>query len=136
MDSTRFFMPQWEGFQQEMGFAQAVRSKGDLLHISGTAALDGDAKVVFPDDLAAQMDYVYSRIGDTLSAFSLGFANLVRQTVYTTDMTTLLEAVFNKIPNKYFGKSGPIPATTAIMVAGLTHSQLVIEIQATAAFPG
>jgi len=118
----------WEQQQTEMGFSQAVKV-GDTVWLSGTASLDHDFVPVYPNDLGAQMAFVYARIRETLGRFSLGFRHVVRENMYVTDMAALVSALPYR---KSIYGNGPFPTSTTIQVNQLLQPGLMIEIEVTA----
>jgi enamine deaminase RidA (YjgF/YER057c/UK114 family) len=118
----------WEATQKSLGYSQAVKV-GDTVYVSGTASLNEKFEALYPDDLAAQMRFIYQRIGESLAKFSLGFGHVVRENMYVTDMAALLPALgFRK---SIYG-DGPFPASTTVEVSKLLLPGLVIEIEITA----
>jgi 2-iminobutanoate/2-iminopropanoate deaminase len=118
----------WEQQQAALGYSQAIKV-GDTVWLSGTASLDHDFVPVYPDDLGAQMTFVYARIRETLAKFSLGFRHVVRENMYVTDMTALVPALPYR---KSIYGSGPFPTSTTIQVSQLLLPGLMIEIEVTA----
>jgi 2-iminobutanoate/2-iminopropanoate deaminase len=118
----------WEQHQIELGYSQAVKV-GDTVWLSGTASLDRDFEPVHPNDLDAQMVFIYARIRETLGRFSLGFRHVVRENMYVTDMTALMAALPYR--RSIYG-NGPFPTSTTIQVNQLLMPGLMIEIEVTA----
>jgi enamine deaminase RidA (YjgF/YER057c/UK114 family) len=118
----------WESAQHSLGYSQGVQV-GDTVWLSGTAALDQDFTPVSPGDLAAQMSFIYQRIGESLAKLSLDFRHVVRENMYVTDMAALIEALpFRK---SIYG-DGPFPTSTTVQVSRLLLPELAIEIEVTA----
>jgi 2-iminobutanoate/2-iminopropanoate deaminase len=107
--------------EQNIGFCQAVRT-GNLLFVSGAAG-----KGEMPQAIAA----AYDKIGKTLAAYHLGFANIVKETVYTTDIDALKAS--NDARKAYYGEI--FPAATWVQVNRLYSPKMVIEIEVVAVFP-
>ncbi|MFD0849332.1 RidA family protein [Sphingosinicella xenopeptidilytica] len=131
-DSDRFFLPEWQAAQRDIGFAQAV-SDGRLLHVSGTTSLDADFRPLNVGDFNAQLEFVYRQIGRTLAEFGLGFGDVVREVMYVTDMDALAAAI--PLRKAFYG-NGPFPASTGIEVRRLLFPELLVEIQVDALLPG
>jgi enamine deaminase RidA (YjgF/YER057c/UK114 family) len=118
----------WESAQHSLGYSQGVQV-GDTVWLSGTAALDQNFAPVFPGDLAAQMSFIYQRIGESLAKLSLNFHHVVRENMYVTDMAALINALpFRK---SIYG-DGPFPTSTTVQVSQLLLPELAIEIEVTA----
>lgn len=119
----------WTETQHALGYTQGIRV-GPTVYISGTAALDKEFQVVSPDDLGAQMRYVYERIGESLRDCGVDFGNVVRENMYVTSIEALL-------PHMEYRKSmygdGPFPTSTTLEVQKLFAPGLMIEIEVTAA---
>jgi len=110
-----------EAIEKEIGFCAAVRS-GSTLHVSG---------VVGQGSMDAAVRSVYERLGKTLEANGLTFANVVRETVYATDLDAFIR---NKDLRKaYYG--GTLPAATWVQVQRLYLPSFVVEIEVTAEYP-
>ncbi len=131
-DDNRFFLPEWQAAQQQIGFAQAV-SDGRLLHVSGTASLDVDFRPLHVGDFNAQFEFVYRQIGRTLAGFGLGFGDVVREVMYVTDMDALGAAI--PLRKAFYGR-GPFPASTGVEVRRLLFPELLVEIQVDALLTG
>lgn len=112
-----------------MSFAQAVRC-GNMLHISGTASLDGQFTPLHVGNMEGQLREVYNAIGETLRAFGANFSCVVREVMYVTSMSGLVDALAAR--KEYYG-DGPFPASTAVEVKQLLLPELLIEIQVDAA---
>ena len=121
----------WEAAQMQVGMVQATR-QGNLLHVAGTASLDGDFAPLHVGDFNAQLECVYRRIGETLAHYGLGFPDVVREVMYTTDFDALMAAVPLR---RAFYVGEKFPASTGIEVRRLMHPDLLIEVQVDAAFP-
>jgi len=130
MEYGRYFLDEWQGVQQSMGFAQAVRS-GDELHISGTVSVDADFVVAYPDSFDDQLRNIFEILGRTLAAHGLGFADVVRERMFVTDMDALVAAISGR---KTFYGDGPYPASTAVEVRRLLHPDMKIEVELLAKF--
>ena len=118
----------WETQQRSFGYSQGVQVD-DTLWLSGTAALDSDFTPVSPGDLAAQMEFVYERIRESLAEYSLDFRHVVRENMYVTDMPALVQALPYR---KSIYADGPFPTSTTVQVNQLLLPGLMIEIEVTA----
>jgi|SRR5579862_1406272 len=111
-------------------YTDAVRFN-DLLFISGVAPLDGNANLVGGEDVVAQTRQVFKNLDRVLTAAGLGFANVLRVTVYLTDVNDRTR--INPIRAEYFG--GTRPASTLIGVSQLAVPGMKVEIEAIAGIP-
>ena len=108
-------------------YTDAVRH-GDLLFISGVAPLDAQGRLVGGDDAAAQTRQVLRNIGKILAAAGAGFEDVLKVTVYLTDVAD--RAKINPVRQEFFGKARP--ASTLIGVAALAVPGMKVEIEAVA----
>jgi 2-iminobutanoate/2-iminopropanoate deaminase len=114
--------------EKAFGYAQAVKV-GSLLFVSGALSVDQSFGVVAAGDMQAQIANVYRDIEATLRAHGAGFRNVVKETIFVTDMPAFLAA--NEHRTKLYEGFGP-PATTAVQVTSLAFPGLMIEIEAIA----
>jgi 2-iminobutanoate/2-iminopropanoate deaminase len=108
-------------------YTDAVRF-GDLLFISGVAPLDEAGKLVGGDDAAAQTRQIFRNMEKILAAAGTGFADVLRVTVYLTDIDDRTR--INPVRQEYFGATRP--ASTLIGVAALAVPGMKVEIEAIA----
>jgi enamine deaminase RidA (YjgF/YER057c/UK114 family) len=116
------------------GYSQIVDvSAGRIIFIAGQTALDRDGNVVGKYDFAAQAAQVFSNLGVALQAAGCTAANLVKLTVFLTDMGNL--ARYREARNRFFASVTPpaAPAVTLVEVAKLYGPDFKIEIEAIAA---
>jgi reactive intermediate/imine deaminase len=106
-------------------YTDAVRF-GDLLFVSGVAPLDEAGKLVGGDDPAAQTRQIFRNMERILAAAGAGFADVLRVTVYLTDVDD--RARINPVRQEYFGAARP--ASTLIGVAALAVPGMKVEIEA------
>ncbi len=109
-------------FESEVGYCQAVRV-GQTLYVSGNAARG---------DMPAAIRTVYADLGKTLEANGLTFANVVKETVYATDLEAFIQ---NKDIRKQAYLNTPLPAATWVQVQRLYSPANVLEIELVAAYP-
>lgn len=105
-------------------YTHAVRYK-DLLFISGLVGLDAELKVV-SDDVVAQTRRIFEDMGRILEAAGAGVSNVLRVTVYLTDIDD--RARINPVRQEVFGET--LPASTLIEVKALVMPELKVEIEA------
>lgn len=111
-------------------YTDAVRW-GDLLFVSGCAAIGVDGDVVFPDDVAAQTRVVHEYLGAALRAAGSDFAHVLKVTVYLRDVSD--RAAVNEVRKEFFGTA--LPASTLVEVSGLVLDGLLVEVEAVAGIP-
>jgi enamine deaminase RidA (YjgF/YER057c/UK114 family) len=116
------------------GYSQVVEvSSGRIIFVAGQTALDSDGKLVGKNDFAAQAAQVFRNLGIALEASGCTAANLVKLTVFLTDMQNL--ASYREARNRFFVSVTPpaAPAVTLVEVSRLYGPDFMIEIEAIAA---
>jgi enamine deaminase RidA (YjgF/YER057c/UK114 family) len=116
------------------GYSQVVEvSSGRIIFIAGQTALDRAGNIVGKDDFAAQADQVFRNLGVALSASRCTAANLVKLTVFLTDMSHL--GLYREARNRFFATVTPpaAPAVTLVEISKLYGAEFMIEIEAIAA---
>src|SRR5689334_22291054 len=73
------------------GYSQAVLA-GDHLFISGCVSWDMDGRPLHVGDFPSQVQAVYADIDATLKAHGMSAADVVKETIYTSDMLGLVDA--------------------------------------------
>lgn len=116
------------------GYSQVVDvSAGRIIFIAGQTALDRDGKVVGKRDFAVQAAQVFSNLAIALQASGCKATNLVKLTVFLTDMDNL--TLYREARNRFFASVTPPaePAVTLVEVSKLYGPDFLIEIEAIAA---
>jgi enamine deaminase RidA (YjgF/YER057c/UK114 family) len=116
------------------GYSQIVDvSASRLVFVAGQTALDRDGNVVGKNDFASQAEQVFENLGIALRASGCSAANLVKLTVFLTDMDNL--ARYREARNRFFASVTPpaAPAVTLVEVSKLYGPDFLIEIEAIAA---
>src|ERR1700753_4128600 len=116
------------------GYSQIVEvSAGRIIFIAGQTALDRDGHVVGKSDFAAQAEQAFRNLAIALQASGCTAANLVKLTVFLTDMENL--ARYREARNGFFASVTPAaaPAVTLVEVSKLYGADFMIEIEAIAA---
>lgn len=107
--------------------AQAYRV-GDLLLVSGQAAIAPDGSLVGVGDFDAQAEQTFRNLQAVLEAGGSSLANVVKVTIFLTDMSNFGKIV--ELRGKWF--TPPYPADTIVEVTSLALPELEIEIEAIA----
>jgi 2-iminobutanoate/2-iminopropanoate deaminase len=92
-------------------YSQAVRS-GNTLYLSGQIALDPTSGNLIEGDFAAQSRRVFENLRAVLRASGADFKNVVRATVYLTDLGNFQS--LNSIYGQYFGDHKPARSTVGV----------------------
>jgi 2-iminobutanoate/2-iminopropanoate deaminase len=112
-------------------FTDAVRA-GNLLFVSGFVPVDREGRLVGGDDVVAQVRQVFANLGAVLAAAGATFADVVKVTVYLTDITD--RARINPVRQEIFGDTRP--ASTLVEVSALVVPGAKVEIDAVALVDG
>ncbi len=122
----------WEWSKQyQFNQGEVLEGVSRQLVCAGQTSIDADGKVQHPDDLRGQITAAMNNLEAVLKAAGMGYENLTRVTVYTTDVDEMLE--------NWDAFAGPLaaanvmPPNTLIGVARLAYPELKVEIQADAA---
>jgi enamine deaminase RidA (YjgF/YER057c/UK114 family) len=116
------------------GYSQIVEvAASRIIFIAGQTAVDADGHVVGKYDFTAQADQVFRNLATALQASGCTAANLVKLTVFVTDMGNL--ARYREARNRFFASVEPpaAPAVTLVEVSKLYGPDFKIEIEAIAA---
>jgi reactive intermediate/imine deaminase len=101
---------------------------GDLVIVSGQAALDPQGRTVGAGDFDAQAAQVFANLRRVLAAAGSGLDQVVKVTIYLTDMAQFPKIV--ELRARHF--TAPYPADTIVEVRALARPELQIEIEAVA----
>ncbi|MBB6063996.1 Rid family hydrolase [Pseudoxanthomonas broegbernensis] len=110
----RHSLGSWEA---DIGYAGAVRD-GDTLHISGIACEGAD--------MQAAVQACYRELSGILQRFGADSSQVVKETLYTTDMDALIEAIPDR---KTFFADARYPAATWVQVARLFGPGHLLEVE-------
>jgi enamine deaminase RidA (YjgF/YER057c/UK114 family) len=116
------------------GYSQIVDvAASRIIFISGQTALDRAGDLVGKNDFAAQAALVFQNLATALQARGCDAANLVKLTVFLTDMENL--GSYREVRNRFFASVTPpaAPAVTLVEVSKLYGPDFMIEIEAIAA---
>ena len=109
-------------------YSQAIAT-GNLLFCAGQIPLDPATGELAAGDVTAQTERVCLNIAAVLAANDMTFANVVKSTVFLTDLADF--SLMNAVYARHFTE--PFPARSTIQVAGLPKgSQVEIEVIAAA----
>ncbi len=95
-------------------YSQAIRI-GDFLYTSGQIALNPDTMEMMNGDIEEETKWVLNNIEAILKADGLNLVNVIKATVYLTDLGEF--SIMNQIYEKYFEQSKP--ARACVQVAEL-----------------
>src|SRR6266568_160524 len=102
---------------------------GDLVFLSGQVAVGAEqSEVVGAGDFHAQAEQVFRNIERALTAGGSSLSNVIKVTIYLTDMANLPKIV--ELRKKWFTE--PYPASTMVEVSALAAPEFMLEIEAIA----
>jgi 2-iminobutanoate/2-iminopropanoate deaminase len=101
---------------------------GDLLFVSGQAAIGGDGALVGIGDFDAQAAQAFANLERVLRAGGSSLANVVKVTIFLRDMGNFVKIV--ALRERWF--TPPYPADTIVEVSSLYSPDALIEIEAIA----
>jgi reactive intermediate/imine deaminase len=113
----------YEPFRLSQGFRV-----GELLFVSGQAAIDEQGGIVGAGDFDAQAEQVFRNLERVLAAGGSGLDRVVKVTIFLTDMANFPKIV--ELRGRWF--TPPYPADTIVEVAALALPELELEIEAIA----
>ena len=120
----------WE-WSKAFGFSQGVALSGParVLVCSGQTAAGPDGSPPTTDDMQEQVRSALANLSTVLAAAGMSAADVVKMTVYTTDVDGVLGA-WGAV-KETFGTN--LPASTLVGVTRLAFPELKVEIEAIAA---
>ncbi len=113
----------YEPFRLSQGFRV-----GDLVIVSGQAAIDEHGQLVGVGDFDVQAEQVFLNLRRVLEAGGSSLERIVKVTIFLTDMANFPKIV--ELREKWF--TPPYPADTIVEVTSLALPELEIEIEAIA----
>ena len=104
-------------------YSQAIQH-GAFLFCSGQIAIDPKTNEVLKGDVKTQAKQVMENIKGVLTQAGLGFGNVVKTTIYLTNMGDF--ATVNEVYGGYF--QAPFPARSTVGVAALPKG-VAVEVE-------
>lgn len=101
---------------------------GDLIILSGQAAIAADGTIVGRDSFDAQAEQVFRNIDALLAKAGASLGDVIKVTIFLTDMRHFPKVI--ELRRKWF--TAPYPADSIVEVRALALPELMIEIEATA----
>ena len=112
-----------------LGFDQGelVEGQGRQLFCSGQDAVDADGNSQHPGDLPAQLELALDNLEAVLTATGMTLANVVRLTVYATDLDEYFRQ-FARVNDRF----GDHRYATSVLGVAQLPAQLMVMLEATA----
>ncbi|MCP2322238.1 enamine deaminase RidA (YjgF/YER057c/UK114 family) [Hamadaea flava] len=119
-------------WSQRLGFNQGEVVSGEVrtLYISGQTATNAQGEPQYEGDMAAQIAVSLDNLEAVLGEAGMSLADLVRLTVYTTDVELLLQH-YGVLASR-LGAARVAPASTMLGVTRLAIPTLMVELEGTA----
>ena len=114
-------------YEKIAGYSRAVRL-GNVVHVAGTTATDGESKVIGVGDSGAQTEFIIQKIERALNEAGAQLSDVVRTRIYLTPGTDW-EPV-TAMHGKYFGDIRP--ANTLLYIHALIGDDYLVEMEAEA----
>ncbi|EJE52394.1 putative translation initiation inhibitor, yjgF family [Acidovorax sp. CF316] len=111
--------------------SQAI-ALGNLVFVSGQAAIGDDGAIVGKGDFDAQAEQAFKNLDRVLRAAGSDLRHVAKVTIFLTSMAHFPKIV--ELRHQWF--SAPYPADTIVEVSGLYSPDAMIEIEAIATIPG
>lgn len=105
---------------------------GDLIFVSGQAAVDDGGSVVGPGDFETQARQAMANLSRVLEAAGSSLAQVIKVTIFVTDISQFRTVI--DLRREFF--SAPYPADTICEVTSLAYPELMFEIEAVALADG
>ena len=117
-------------WEREVGYCRAVRA-GNLVYVTGTAAVNEDGSTHAPGDAYAQAKRCFEIIRDALRDLHADLDCAVRTRMFVTDISKWQD--FGRAHREFLGEHPP--ATTMVEVKSLIAPDMLIEIELDAVCP-
>ena len=117
----------WAKWEPIVGFSRAVRI-GNQIFVSGTVAVDGENKVIAPNNYYEQTKFIIQKIEKVIKEAGGSLSDVVRTRIYVLDINQWEDVACAH--KEFFGTI--CPATSMIEIKGLVGKELVVEIEADA----
>lgn len=120
-------IPSPHSWDADFKYSQATRV-GDLIFVSGQAAVGADGQVVGEGDFQAQAACVFDNLAKVLEAAGSSLAKVAKVTIFMTDTSHFGHIL--ECRDRYF--TAPYPADSTVEVTALALPGLMLEIEAIA----
>jgi len=111
--------------------AEVLEGVNRQLICAGQTAVDDEGNPQHPEDMRSQITLAINNLEAVLSTADMGLANITRLNIYTTDVDEAMKHF--DVLGARFGPVDASPPMTLLGVNRLAISELMFEIEATAA---
>jgi enamine deaminase RidA (YjgF/YER057c/UK114 family) len=116
------------------GYSHVVSiPRGRLVWTSGQLPMDAERNVVAAGDWELQTRMVFENVGLALRAAGAQWLDVVKLTMFVVDVSEL--EIIRAVRDEFVDTANP-PTSSLVRVAGLVHSDALIEVEAVAWRPG
>lgn len=115
INKKKFYDGKFDSQDTTFGYTDAVQA-GNMLYISGT---------VGNGTIAQQLRRIYTDLGNILKAYGATYQNVVKETLYTTDMDAVKEN--NDVRKAFYNND--FPAATWVQISRLFSSRKDAQIE-------
>ena len=134
--SVRYLNPEGHPLPAGRYSHVAMAEPGRLAFIAGQVAVDADGALLSPGDVAGQMPVVFRNVGNVLKQIGASFSDVLELTTYLVgeDSREPWMAARGEVYAEHYG-DGPFPPNTLLIISGLAHPDMKIEISAIVRMP-
>ncbi|WP_051952987.1 Rid family hydrolase [Xenophilus azovorans] len=118
-------------WEDKVHFSLGVVHSGRTLHTAGITARDPQGDMVGAGDFRAQTVQCFANLGDILEAAGARWEDVVKFTLFTTDIERFHRETLELRAPYFCGK----PAATLVEVPRLIDSRMLVEIEAVVSLP-
>lgn len=114
----------------------AMAEPGRLAFIAGQVAVDTDGTLLAPGDVAGQMPVVFRNLGSVLDKIGASFSDVLELTTYLVGEGAREPWLVARgdVYAEHYG-DGPFPPNTLLIISGLAHPDMKVEISAIVRLP-
>jgi enamine deaminase RidA (YjgF/YER057c/UK114 family) len=112
-------------------FSLGVVTSGRTLHTAGITARDPQGRLIGAADMRKQVAQCFSNLGDILATAGASFDDVVKYTIYTTDIDRFTRET-HEVRASFFSAK---PAATLVEVSRLIDPGMLVEIEAVVHLP-
>ena len=111
---------------------------GDVIHLSGAISIDGEMNPMHEGDFLAQNRRTYELIGKALEGLGAGPENVVKETVFVTDVSMAAGSpdapwqAYAEMRDEFYGGKGAEVAQSLVQVGALVLPEALVEIEVVA----
>jgi enamine deaminase RidA (YjgF/YER057c/UK114 family) len=126
--AIKFHNPKTVSLAGKYSLGAEVPQGARLFYVSGQVGVDSRGKL--QPGIDKQVEQVWKNIAQVLKSAGMGFADVVKVTVFLTDSRFI--APYRAVRDRFFPQP-PYPASTLLIVAGLADPGMLVEIEVVAA---